>query len=680
MTATPLISPPLISIVIPTYNQADWLREALDSVMAQDFTDWEAIVINNFSDDHTEEVVRSFADPRVQLVNFANHGIIAASRNVGIRAAKGEWVAFLDSDDIWHGDKLSTCVARMASDIDIVTHGVHFYCDGKVLRDWHPGPEARANIRNLLFEGSAMSPSATMVRRQLLEQVGGVSEDLALRTAEDYELQLKLVEAGARIRFLPLILSKYRIHPGQMSKSATRHMEATLLAVLTHYRLLPQRSACDVVRLRRRRATLLYGAGRLFQQAGEMVPAVRLILRALTTFPFLPKAFGALALALLSGRRCCPAKDPMAVEGRVRVVINGIHAKTGGGVTYLRNMLPHLAAIHDLELHLFLHESQYELFGEPPEGIQLHLFEFRTSFMRLLAWEQLALPFLARVMGAKTVFSPANYGPIFAPNPVILLRNSLAVLRREPRLSKQAYWIGLAIATLLSLATCRGAIAVSDYARRALGFRGLFGGKVKVVHHGVDPLFTYDPSVAEGDYVLAVSDIYVQKNLHGLIGAWQRVAKSHTDVTLKIVGRIVDVGYFDEIEQLVRKHGLGDRVQFLGARSPAKLRELYRSCRTFVFPSTVETFGNPLVEAMACGAPVASSNAAAMPEIVADGALLFDPMDVDDMAAKISHLLSEPEARRELRAKGVARAALYSWAETARRTADILRIAAGKGA
>lgn len=670
---------PMISIVIPTYNQADWLREALDSVLAQDFTDWEAIVINNFSDDHTEEVVQSFADPRVQLVNFANHGIIAASRNVGIRAAKGEWVAFLDSDDIWHADKLSTCVARMAPDIDIVTHGVHFYADGKVLRDWYPGPENRAQIRNLLFDGSAMSPSATMVRRQLLEQVGGVSEDPALRTAEDYELQLKLVEAGARIRFLPLILSKYRIHPGQMSKSATRHMEATLLAVLTHYRLLSRHSFCDVLRLRRRRATLLYGAGRLFQQSGETGPAVGLMLRALAVFPFLPKVFAALALALVPRRRT--VSDPMAAGSgqRPRIIINGIHAKTGGGVTYLRNMLPHLAAIPDLELHLFLHESQYELFGDPPESVQLHLFEFRSSFMKLLAWEQVALPFLARSMGAKAVFSPANYGPLFAPNPVILLRNSLAVLQREPRLSKQAYWVGLAAATFLSLATCRKAIAVSDYARRALGFRGLFGDKIKIIHHGVDPHFTYDPSVAEGDYVLAVSDIYVQKNLHGLIGAWGRVAASHPEVTLKIVGRVVDVGYFGEIEELVRKHGLEHRVQFLGARAPVELLQLYRACRVFVFPSTVETFGNPLVEAMACGAPVASSNTAAMPEIVGDGAALFDPLDVDDMAAKISHLLDDPAARQELRSRGVARAALYSWAETARRTADILRAAAGKG-
>jgi len=270
-----MIQPPLLSIVIPTYNQADWLREALQSVLAQGTDDWEAIVINNFSTDHTESVVAELADPRIRLINFANHGIIAASRNVGIREARGEWVAFLDSDDVWHADKLTTCLPYLNTDTDIVTHGVHFWDGARILRDWLPGPERRAQLRNLLFEGSAMSPSATMVRRSLLLAVDGVSEDAELRTAEDYELQLKLVAAGARIRFLPLILSKYRIHPGQQSKSAERHMAASVLAVRKHYDLLADKTWGDALRLRKRLASLQYGAGRLYQDAADKVTARR---------------------------------------------------------------------------------------------------------------------------------------------------------------------------------------------------------------------------------------------------------------------------------------------------------------------------------------------------------------------------------------------------------------------
>ena len=84
-----------VEVVIPTYNQADFLREALQSVLAQDFTDWKATVVNNMSTDHTRAVVAEFADPRIRIIDFANHGIIAAARNRALRESNAEYVAFL---------------------------------------------------------------------------------------------------------------------------------------------------------------------------------------------------------------------------------------------------------------------------------------------------------------------------------------------------------------------------------------------------------------------------------------------------------------------------------------------------------------------------------------------------------------------------------------------------------
>lgn len=85
---------PYVSVVIPTYNHAKLLKKALDSVLAQTFQDWEAIVINNFSTDNTIEVVDSFADRRIKIFNFSNSGVIAASRNHGLREATGDFIAF----------------------------------------------------------------------------------------------------------------------------------------------------------------------------------------------------------------------------------------------------------------------------------------------------------------------------------------------------------------------------------------------------------------------------------------------------------------------------------------------------------------------------------------------------------------------------------------------------------
>ncbi|KIL97828.1 glycosyl transferase group 1 family protein [Paramagnetospirillum magnetotacticum MS-1] len=371
--------------------------------------------------------------------------------------------------------------------------------------------------------------------------------------------------------------------------------------------------------------------------------------------------------------------DGIRSNGKIRVIINALHAKSGGGVTYLRNILAPLVKAEDLEFHLFLHVDQYELFGEPPEGIRLHLLDFRATFLRLLAWEQIALPVLAHEMGADVTFSPANYGPLLAPNPVIVLRNSLAVVQRERRMAKRLYWVGLALATMVSLLGCRRAVAVSDYARKALGFGlpGWFGRKIEVIHHGVDVRFTPDPSVRRvPGKLLAVSDVYVQKNLHTLIAALPAIRAVYPEVRLVVAGRLVDAEYHGELMEVIRRHGLEDAVEFLGGVSPSRLVELYRCCSLFVFPSTVETFGNPLVEAMACGAPVLCSNIAAMPEVAGDGVQYFAPLDVDAMAQRVITLLGDEAARDDLGRRGLARAGNFSWDITAKRTADLLREAA----
>lgn len=370
---------------------------------------------------------------------------------------------------------------------------------------------------------------------------------------------------------------------------------------------------------------------------------------------------------------------PIRSSGKIRVIINALHAKSGGGVTYLRNILTPLVRAEELELHLFLHVDQYELFGEPPEGIRLHLLDFRTSFLRLLAWEQISLPILAHEMGADVTFSPANYGPLLAPNPVIVLRNSLAVVQRERRLAKRLYWVGLAVATMVSLLGCRRAVAVSAYARQALSFGlpGWFGRKIEVIHHGVDARFTPDSLTRRvRGQLLAVSDVYVQKNLHTLIAALPAIRAAHSEARLVVAGRLVDAEYHGELTAAIARHGLGDAVEFLGGVSPRDLVDLYRRCSLFVFPSTVETFGNPLVEAMACGTPVICSNVSAMPEVAGDGARYVDPLDADAMARTVIDLLGDEAAREDLARRGLERARNFSWDITARRTAVLLAEAA----
>lgn len=357
----------------------------------------------------------------------------------------------------------------------------------------------------------------------------------------------------------------------------------------------------------------------------------------------------------------------------VRVLINAIHAKSGGGINYLRNILPRLATDAGLDIHILIHENQRDLLDGIDGRIQPCIRRFPAGFMASLIWEQFAVPSIARRLGAQVTFSPANFCPLFARRNIILLRNALAVGDHEPRLSKRIYWLVLGLMTRMSLAVSRRAIAASAYARDAIAGPATEG--VEVVHYGVAEIFSPANGARDHD-LLAVSDIYVQKNFHQLVRVLAQLRSEFPTLRLRIAGRAIDPDYDKTLKILIGDLGLTEAVEFLGGVTPEALVGLYRQCGLFVFPSTAETFGNPLVEAMACGAPIACSNTAAMPEIVADAAVQFDPLNVENMRATISSLLRDDDRRAALSGKSVSRAQQFSWDHTASETAKIFKAAA----
>ena len=368
---------------------------------------------------------------------------------------------------------------------------------------------------------------------------------------------------------------------------------------------------------------------------------------------------------------------------KVRVFINALHAKSGGGVTYLRNMLPRLANDERLDIHLLILQDQRAIFGAIAPAITPHEMNFKQTFWRRLLWEQARIPLLARKLGVDITFSPANFGPLLAPGLVILLRNAVEVGRTENRFSKRLYWMALTAMTAVSVIVSRRVIAVSEYAGQTLTF-GLSKAsmnKVAVIHHGVDPAFTpAAPQPTDPPFLLAVGDLYVQKNFDALIEAFAYVTRSTPRLRLKIAGRPVDSGYRRKVEETVRRFGLAEWVEFLGEIPREELISLYQRCRLFVFPSTVETFGQPLAEAMASGATIVSSQTTAMPEIVGDAALFCDPTKPWDIARKIKTLLADAPLSRELADKALKRSHNFSWDKTAQRTADVLVAANDKTA
>ena len=364
------------------------------------------------------------------------------------------------------------------------------------------------------------------------------------------------------------------------------------------------------------------------------------------------------------------------IDKKTRVLVNAIHAKSGGGVTYLKNILPLLAKDPSLEIHLLLGEKQLEDFTSLGDGISVHPRKIPHNFFLGLLWEQIMLPFIARHLSINVTFSPSNYGPLFSPSSVIMLRNSLEVGKTETRLVKKLYWLGLRVMTWLSLIRCKRAIAVSKYAEQSLtfGLRKLLS-KVEVIYHGVQNVFLSKTNQSREYFFLVVSDIYIQKNIHNLLIALARITDKFPNAKLKIAGSSIDINYLESLNIIIEKNNLQDAVEFLGRQSSEELVLLYQRCQIFIFPSTIETFGNPLLEAMACGAPIACSNTAAMPEIAKDAALYFNPAEPDDIARKIIQLTEDEVLLKSLSQKSLARAELFSWEVTAEKTIEVIKTA-----
>jgi glycosyltransferase involved in cell wall biosynthesis len=215
------IQPPIISIVIPTFNHGDFLERAIRSILNQTFEDWEAIIIDNHSTDKTDEILVNFNDPRIKFKKIHNKGVIAVSRNTAIKIARGEWIAFLDSDDWWVPEKLKMCLNYIHKGVDVIYHDLEIksYKSKFFQRKKIKSRQLKKPIlKDLLIRGNAINNSSVIVRKSLFSLIGGISEDQSLVATEDYNTWLKIANISNRFFYLPKILGYYFVHNYSVSK------------------------------------------------------------------------------------------------------------------------------------------------------------------------------------------------------------------------------------------------------------------------------------------------------------------------------------------------------------------------------------------------------------------------------------------------------------------------------
>lgn len=294
---------PFFSVVMPTYNQADFLKKSIPSVLSQTWESLELIIVNNFSDDDTVEVVSTFKDTRVSLINFRNNGVIGASRNVGIKGAIGKYIAFLDSDDSWHPEKLERVhsVLMENPETDLICHNENLIMEDKVAtKVLEYGPNGNSLFEHLLWQGSCLSTSATTVRKDKLLEVNMFSEKPDIVAAEDYDLWLKLSKV-CRYRFIPDVLGNFVVHKNSTSSNIERHTMSILRVVESHIPNDIRNTEINRL-LKKRKGRIFYGAGRRVQQRRLFSKSLEWYMKSIMQDPTNPKAYvGALTTLLRIG-------------------------------------------------------------------------------------------------------------------------------------------------------------------------------------------------------------------------------------------------------------------------------------------------------------------------------------------------------------------------------------------
>ncbi|MDA9337230.1 glycosyltransferase [Planktomarina temperata] len=230
---------PLISVVMPTYNHAEFLKRALASIVSQKYSHWEVIVIDNHSKDHTDEVINSFKTSKIKFVKIKNNGVIGASRNLGIKHASGEWIAFMDSDDLWYQSRLSACAPFLNDENDkfdiISTDEMMVSNKGNTRKILRHGPASANMYRDMILYGNRLSPSATIVRKSFLERKNlRFSEDLEIVTAEDYDFWLRIAQHEPSFMFLNSVEGEYTIHSDNTSNQVDKHISAIKSVLKEH--------------------------------------------------------------------------------------------------------------------------------------------------------------------------------------------------------------------------------------------------------------------------------------------------------------------------------------------------------------------------------------------------------------------------------------------------------------
>jgi glycosyltransferase involved in cell wall biosynthesis len=288
---------PLVSVVVPTYNRADLLKRAVDSVLSQSYENFELLVVDDGSTDDTAALVAGLDDPRLRYLRQPRNMGVAAARNRGMREARGSLVAFLDSDDLWAPEKLKRqveLIRRRPSKVGLFYTGLTVLDDEDRSTDWIP--TARGDVWRAMLHDNVVhyGTSSTIIRREVIETIGYFDEKLPAN--EDYDYWTRLARFF-EIDFVPAPLMTYN---AKTAGEADERRSRNFIANMTARKMYVQRHGDDALRAGVRHLSFLNSARRHLESPdGSAREARWLLAKALRDRPTEPRLYMWLAFAML---------------------------------------------------------------------------------------------------------------------------------------------------------------------------------------------------------------------------------------------------------------------------------------------------------------------------------------------------------------------------------------------